>query len=1300
MIQGLEFALENRMRMICGTILAGCAVFAGAAFAGTSCKDGVAKAVWCGAAEGNIRPPAIDGNLSDWGCAEPVLCWNAEARAEEENATLFFMYDAASLYVAYEMTFPGGRMPENSNRPQDRYWHGDLVQLRLCTDKSLGWPLPKRNDVRLKKNPCVTCINLWRDTSVGMDYCHITPGAKFDCPSATNPDGSAVKTTSAPGRFTLELRIPWIALGVPDGKCPFAPGERMPAVVDVKWHPGTDGHFTAAVYAKDPGAFAFMNIDTWGQIEFQPPTETRGDRVMGNWERSLKERYAEIAARAKGLAEPDKTDWAKIEFELPKRAKVSVNIFDEKGAVVRELVGGEWRDAGRVEVRWDGRDALGFPCETGRDYRWGVYAHDGLDVVYEGTVGTSGEPPYETPDRTGGWGADHGPPVACAADDSGRYFVWHKSEQGSALVKTDFDGKVVWRANPFVRGGWGDYTAACAADGMLWLVHGAADGKANAALVKIDGATGRHKLFSGNRAFAELPVEAAATNLPSKSAVRQEFGFNCVGIAVKDGKVYVSDRNGDRVVVADSESGEVVGEIAVGKPRGIAFAPDGALWAVSGKRIVAIDGNRRQSIAIENLSNPYAIAIGPDGTLYISDLGDSQQVKVFSGDGKMLRAYGKRGGRGYLGKIDYDAFLMPFGLAVDKTGALLVAETSAPKVVTVLNSATGKVRRRYVGHTAYSPSNIPDCDDPLIEYYSISGPGSFARQRLGERLPDAAWDFAGAGIDEVRNPLGTMQMPRIFRAPDGRKYLAPDAFEPNGDWFVASMLRIEGDSMVPAAAVMMRTPPKKGTSMPVVLWCDRNGDGVRQDGEVTEMPEKIGGRSFSVSAGRTPVPGVIFVDDDGTLFILARENAVIGVPCRVFSNGTPLWDAASAYVAIPAIVPGQNKLIITHRMGLRGIMRDSNGNFYGSLAYTPQYASPELQKAMAPGMGHTSRIGGVFVCKWAPDGSPIWRVGRKATGGLKPGEMLHHWNHAGMVGDGYTVAGSEWGVFTVYTADGFFVDSLFDVPGVPGRGGPYVFGGEDFSGRIQAFPERGEVWAYNAGHAFRVKGFEKCRVAGEWRTNGVVRIKCVAPLFVPGAKPKPLEKAKIERVGGKVVFTAHVVDDTPLVNTAIDENAVFKGGDAVGFEIGPGRTFSRKERKGHKETFTRILAARIGGKDRVIAMKPFTNGERKPQEYTTPAGGTAASEFVGDAPGATVAFSQTADGYDVRIEVPEEFFEIDFSKPVFWDAEALFSGDGGRGVGTVKRVYIYNRETSQTSMVDDTPTEARLHPEGYVEVQL
>ena len=1332
------------MRIICGTILVGCAVFSIAAFAGTSCKDGVAKAV---AVE---RAPVIDGDLSDWDCSAPVLCWNAEERAEEENATLFFLYDETNLYAACNMTLADGRMSENRNRPQDRYWLGDILQLRLCTDKSLGWPLPNRDNPRYKGNPRLTCVNLWRDTAAGVDYCHITPGAIFDCPAATNPEGSAITTVSAPGRFMLEARVPWSALGVPDGKCPFAPGERMPAVADIKWSPGTDGHSTAAIYARDPGTFAFRNIDTWGRIEFARPGAAQTRKEEGRRTKDeLRRRYAEIAAAARGATGPDMSDWAPIAFDLPKRAKVSVNVFDGNGGVIREIVGGEWRNAGRVEVRWDGRDALGFPCETGRDYRWGVYAHDGLDVVYQGTVGVSGEPPYKTTDGTGGWGADHGPPVACAADDTGRYFVWHMSEQGCALVKTDFDGKVLWRSNPFVRGGWGEYTAACAVDGVLWLVHGAVNGKAKSALVKVDGATGRHMLFPDGRAFVELPVSATATNVPPHSAVRPEFCFNCAGIAVKGGNVFVSDRNGNRILVVDAARGEISDEMPCESPRGLAFMPDRALWAVSGKHMVRFDGERRSSIAGESLVNPYALAIGPDGTVYVSDLGDSQQVKVFVGDtGRdvptarplstgswsrpylLSRTFGKAGGRGFLGKIDYDAFLYPFGIAIDKTGALLVAEASAPKIVSVLDAGTGAVRRRYFGYTAYSPSNIPDCDDPLVEYCSVNigqacGNSAFLRQRIGDE-PDACWDYPGAGLGEFGSILSTMNMPEILRCTNGLKYLAPDGTPNHRDSERPMVVcRVDGDDIRPVAGIFFDPPAKRGgPSSSFRLWTDADGDGRRQPGEfaaVTNVAGRIWNWSF--------VTGAVRMEPNGDLFLTTMDNAVICFPCRGFNGcGAPLWEAAEAYVAIPEIIVGKSALYHTWRSGLLGLRRDSAGNFYAAVDCNLDYASLELTKAMKLGMGHSSEYNGIFICKYAPDGSPVWRVGRKATGGLKPGEMLHHWVFAGMVGDDYAVAASEWGTFTVYTADGFFVDTLFDAPGLPGRGQPYTFSGEDFSGRIAAFPGRGEVWAYNAGQSFKVKGFElftndnchNCsqianannpvnpvnpvknffKVSGEWRTNGVVRLERVAPLFVPGAKPKPIEKAKIERVGGKVVFTAHVVDDTPLVNVAPDASAVFKGGDAVGFEIGPGRTFSRKERKGHKETFARILAARIGGVDRVIAMQQGGTRLSRPQEYTTPAGGTAAFSFVGDAPGAAVAFSQTADGYDVRIEVPETLFELDFSQPVFWDAEALFSGDGGRGVGTMKRVYLYNEEKSQTSMVDDTPTEARLHPEGYVEVTL
>ena len=1280
-----------------------------AALAGTSCRDGVATAL--PAPGGGV---AIDGDLSDWNRSAPVLVWNADEFAETENATLYFMHDEANFYVAYEMTLMDGRMPTNKNRPSDRFWCGDLVQVRLCTDPAIGWPLPDRKSPVLEKNPRVTCINLWRDTKAGVDYIHITPGAMLDCPAVTNPEGSAVKTASEPGRLVVEARIPWAALGIPGGKRPFAVGERMPAVADVKWSPGMDGHSAAAVFANDPGTFAFMNIRTWGRIEFA------GRRTEDARPAPLADRYAAIAKAVRGAAGPDDSDWTPIVFNLPKRAKVSVNVFDERGGVIRELMGGEWRNAGRVEVRWDGRDACGFPCEAGRDYRWGVFAHDGLDVVYEGTVGVSGEPPYETPDGTGGWGADHGPVVACAADETGRYFVWHMSEQGAALVKTDFDGKVVWRANPFVRGGWGEYTAACAADGALWLVHQKQTGKSKPALVKIDAATGRHVPFPDGKPFVvieaigpERPEVAVAGDGFRAVAARPHLVFNCAGIAARGDALFVSDLNGNRIVTLDAKTGAQKGAIPCAAPRGLAVAPDGSLWAVSGKGVARLDCRkglaRPRPLELGTpLDAPYALAFGADGTLYVSDLGASQQIRAFSAaclsgaaPATPAKVFGRRGGRGFLGKIDYGAFLFPFGLAVDKTGALLVAETSAPKIVSVMDAVTGVARRRYFGYSAYSPSNVPDCDDPRLQYYSISlggwtGGAAFARQRLGE-APEAAWDFSGGGLGEFGGVLSTMTMPEVMRGDNGLKYLVPDgtADYRTSEKPMTICLVGKGDVLTPVAGVFRDPPAKKGAPCTALrLWMDLNGDGRRQAGEFVAVTN-VAGRVWRWAY----TTGAMFMERNGTLFLLTGENAVIGIPSRGFdAHGAPRWDVAAAYVAIPEILPGRKTLSHSWRSGMLGLRRDSSGNFYAAVNCNLDYATPELTKAMKLGMGHTSEFTAVLLCKFAPDGTPLWRVGRKATGGLKPGEMLHHWCLAGMVGDGFTAAASEWGVATVYTADGFFVDSLFDAPGKPGRGAPYSFGGEDFSGRIVAFPERGEVWAYNFGHAFRVTGFEASgdgfRVAGEWRTEGTVRLGRVAPLFVPGAAPKPLTGVTLRRAGGKVVFAAHVVDDSPLVNAASGADAVFKGGDAVGFEIGPGR----KTGKGF--VFTRILAARIGGKDRVVALQTGGTRLNRPQEYTTTAGGTAAFSFVGDAPGATVAFETSGDGYNVRIEVPETLFELDFAKPVFWDAEALFSGVGGRGVGTVRRVYLHNEETAQTSMVDDVPTEARLHPEGYAEALL
>ena len=1264
-------------------------------WAGTSCRNGEANALPLpdGVA------PAIDGCLDDWDKSGAVLCWNTEEFADRENATLYFMYDMSNLYFACEMRFDG-RSAKNENRPQDRYWFGDLVQLRLSTDKSLPYPLPQKGRKPAppyEKNARVTCVNLWRNTAEGVDNLYVTPGAHFDCPPVNHPAGSAVKSVARGETLTFEARIPWSALGVEDGRCPFSPGEKMTAVADIKWVGVTENHprAGAAIYNKDPGVFAFLNVQTWGRIVFSE----KGDLPP------IQDSYAAIAAAARAKNAADTKGWAEIAFDLPKKAKVTVNVLDEHGGVVRELLGGEPRDAGRVAASWDGRDALGFPCETGKVYKWGAYVHEGLDTSYFGTVGTSGEPPYDTPDRMGGWGGDHGPVVDAACDETGRYFVWHMNESGRGIVKTDFAGRVIWRTMPFVVDGWGNYSCLAADGGSLYLVYeNRLDPKKSPVvrLVRVNAATGNYETWPSGAGAMPIDVAPEDPALPPGCAVRRSYAFDIVGIAARGGKVFISDFTGNRILVHDARTGEKEREIPIQGPRGLWMDGKALYVATTPGAVLKVDPatGAAEAVVSGGLAAPHGIAVDAAGRIYVSDLDDSQQVKVFEG-GKLVRTLGKKGGRGFLGKIDFESYQYPFGLAVDKTGTLLVTEASAPKIVSLIDTRTFETQQRYFGYTAYSPSNVPDPDDPLVQYYSLSGPDCFARARLpeagGSGFPDAVWDFESAGISEFGCVMNTMTMPDVVKAVNGCKYLVPDSTPDSRDPFTPmAVCLVDGDEVKPVAG-FFRVPGEKNA---FELWMDANGDNRVQKDEKTKIAE-IAGRRFTFAAQL----GAFRMEADGTAYILTQENAVLEVPCRGFAEGgVPQWDVRAIRIAIPEIIPGMKRLFCTWRQGLMGLRRDSEGNFYAAVSCSPQYATREYTAYMHRGMGHTADVGAVYLTKYAPDGRLEWKVGRKAVGGMRHGEMLHHWCLAGLIGDDYVVAASEWGVFTVYTKDGFYVDRLFDVPGNEGRGIPYSFGGEDFSGRIQLYPRRDEVWAFNSGRTFRVSGFKNGRVRGERRLYGEVRLEKVHPLTFPGAPKKAISDAVLKVRGEKLLFRAHVADDTPLVNVAETGNAVFKGGDAVGFELGPAAKLAEiPERKpsARKVGFTRILAARLGGRDRVVAFKPFTDGPKKPQSYATPAGGLSAFEYCGDVPGATVSFAVDADGrgYTAEISVPKDFLELDFDGEVWYDVEALFSGEGGRGLQTLRREYLFNPETSATTMVDDVPTESRLRPVGWKKLE-
>jgi hypothetical protein len=1287
-----------------------------AMYGATTCENGIMNAIPLESG----KTLNIDGDLSDWDLSGVESAWIADELADVQVCNLYMMYDNQFLYVASDMKLYDHEYT-NPNRPEDRYWRGDLLQLRLSTDKSLPWPLPRKKDNPLYvKNDKVTCVNMWRNTLTNQDCIYITPGANFDCTNTLNPDGSKIFIKPYNKAFKLEARIPWKALGVKDGKNPFSPGEMMTACLDIKWMPGLDGHFAAMIFAQDPGAFAFLNVNTWGRIKFL---------TEGNLKRKIVT-PEEIAQAARHRKESEQTQGATpIRFSIPKDAFVSVNIVDEKGSVIKEVMGGEKHEKGEVTAWWDGRDAFGFPCATNKTYSWQAYLNDGIDVKYFGTVGTSGVPPYETRDGKGGWGGDHGPCSAAIADETGRYFIWYKNESSRVAIKTDFEGNIIWRTAPFVCGGYGAYTAGCVMGDKLMLVF---DDVASQHLVQINRDTGNYELFPDGRQSIELNFSKEAPAISRENAM-SHYSHNSVGIATDGDRLFVSDYNGGFIRVI--EKSKLRFSLACPKPRGLVFyngvlyvaSLDGSIYAIEAENIrhnpPLCCGRKVHHFmpfhkVISGLSGPYGIAFDSKGDMYVSDRGESHQIIKFTRTNEKkwekVKEFGKKGGRAFLGKYDPDAFLHPAGIAVDKKGVLLVAEMASPKVFSLIDSKTGLTLKKYFGYTAYSPSNIPDCDNPLIQYYSLSGPESFARAELfkcgGQGAIQAQWDFVNAGITEFSHGFTTMTMGEIIKANNNKKYLVPDAHsgERNDNSRVRPIFLVDGDNMKAVGAVQLGDIiDRRAQTRKLEIWTDNNGDGRMQNWE-KKIFAGVGGRAFRWSFNN----GSIYMDKRGYLYLTTMNNCIVEFPNDGFSpTGAPSWNIEKARIAIPEIVPGVDFLFCSHRMGLVGLRRDNEGNFYGLTAWNPDYVTSALTKKMCTGMGHTSRFSAVKFVKWAPDGKVLWTVGRKATSSPKPGEIMHHWCMAGLIGDDYVVSASEWGTFFIYTKDGFYAGHLFDLPGKPGRGVPYVFGGEDFSGAIKYFENLNEVWAFNAGHTYQVTGFENGRIKGEMRLKGKVELKIVKALDDSLSKVDDLSNGKkVQFNGGYGSVTLKkndkfvecyfsVKDDSPLVNKASDFTSIFKGGDAVGVELGPK---SAKHPKAiphvnvkERSSYVRILASKINGRNVVIGMKPYTNGEKKEQRYWTPAGGESKFEWMGEIPGASVRFKVNKDGYDAIIKIPRTFFEFSLQNELAAEAEILYSGEGARGIETTRRTYLYSPETPWTSMVNDTPTESRLYPESW-----
>ena len=124
-----------------------------------------------------------------------------------------------------------------------------------------------------------------------------------------------------------------------------------------------------------------------------------------------------------------------------------------------------------------------------------------------------------------------------------------------------------------------------------------------------------------------------------------------------------------------------------------------------------------ETIVATGLEDPQQIVLDARGFCYITDRGASNQVKVFSPSGKLLRVIGKPG-KPAQGLYDAAHMNDPAGLTLDDRGRLWVAENNyQPKRVSVWDSRTGALLHAYYGPYKYGGGGTLDPSDRTRFHY-------------------------------------------------------------------------------------------------------------------------------------------------------------------------------------------------------------------------------------------------------------------------------------------------------------------------------------------------------------------------------------------------------------------------------------------------------------------------------------------------------------------------------------------------------------------------------------------------------
>lgn len=1040
-------------------------------------------------------------------------------------------------------------------------------------------------------------------------------------------------------------------------------------------------------------------------------------------------------------AQADDAMRIRIPVEMEADGKATILIEDSTGGRIRNLVSGKAFPKGRNEVEWDGRREDGTQAAPG-DYAVRIVTHPGLTYKVLYRFGNGGEKRW----------APYGPTHTCFRSMCSN----GEKIQASANFTEGGQSTVVMDANGKLAQGWSEIWTL----GNEALFHVSGSNQFYSVREKREkgkGASGTETERSTLQVFAynwddgnrkgitvrDMPGsntgfrDADATSLGEKAALTG---------AVKVGdKVYVGDRLQGGVKVYQLTEKDTASEFrplneqyTLGRVGCLAIDENSTVYVMDGmfvKKIpTSVPGALQEVCRLP--AEPRYVAVR-HGMLYALQEGEHQIFVYDLKGGQLVRKLGEPGGS-YASPWRRNRLVNPLSLFFAPNGCLWVTEDrQTPKRLTRWDVDKGEVVYEKPGSESYGS---PGCGlDPTDPNHWIAqdaewriDPATGHEEVVGSlfvdtRAGDGRWNAPPNGSrfykferrDDRTFVIGNGCASTIYELKDHR--LVPLAlvstpgiysFQLGRDKTCEPLVEAYNKAFADALAdPRRRFPDAKGNESVLMLWVDRNGNGLLDTDEIEFAPPDT---NSSVGFWGYVLSGLDFsiqVSTDAGVKILSFSPlswTEKGIPVyslkKAWENGVPLVDELPVGASPRARSSG-----FSDRFG-RSITASSEPFMLG---FDAKGGLDWYYKNPFPGVHGSQK---------APLAIPGELQAVLFSMGVAPFSQTAD----------VTAIMSNHGRVFFMTTDGVLLDELFNDCRMASTFDESLIGGEPFGGSFQK-DEVNNRYILQAGgggcRVYEIGGLDQVReqrskltvsaamLQAEARLNPVVKQEdeIAAEMRIPPSSKKSRDwnlprlaswnsgnwsiDLAAEYDAENLYLSFSVLEPSPWVNQGVDPFLMFKTGDCVDFQLAtnPAKQGSRVGADiGDIRLLTTPRPAAPGMNNVVLyrhRISPAEKNSAHPQDFNSPVRKYQVDD-VKTLDAKTVSVSVESSRYLVRLTVPFKDLGLDGQSI----AGKAFKGDFGVIFGdrdgqiNLSRVYWANKETG---LVSDVPGEMMPEPEKW-----